>query len=146
MELELHLEANVLGPVDLEIRPVVRFEAPKISADLERRWRPAPLPRGVMRFRQFLRSARMKMALSLREASRLSERISAELEDERCFMSASALSDYEAGDSIPSATAFSWLYSMTRFWLKNPKVCFEGVAVSPMIEASKYSSTWRQRL
>jgi hypothetical protein len=43
----------------------------------------------------------MKMALSLREASRLSERIATVLEDERCFMSASALSDYEAGDSVP---------------------------------------------
>jgi hypothetical protein len=54
-----------------------------------------------MRFSQFLRAARMKMALSLREASRLSERIAAELADERCFISASALSDYEAGDGIP---------------------------------------------
>jgi hypothetical protein len=101
VELELHLEAKVLGPVDLEVRPAVRFEAPEISAELTRRWRPEPLGRRVMRFSQFLRAARMKMALSLREASRLSERIAAVLEDERCFMSASALSDYEAGDNIP---------------------------------------------
>jgi len=38
------------------------------------------------------------------------------------------------------------LYSITRFWLKKPKVCFEGVAVNPMIKASKYSSTCRHRL
>lgn len=101
VELELHFEAKVLGPVDLDIRPVVRFEAPEISAELGRRWKPEPLARHAMRFSQFLRAARTKMALSLREASRLSERIAAELEDERYFMSASALSDYEAGDSIP---------------------------------------------
>ena len=103
VELELHLEANVLGPVDLEVRRVVRSEAPEISAELGRRWKPEPLVHRVMRFSQFLRAARMKTALSLREASRLSERIAAELEDERCFMSASALSDYEAGDSFPGA-------------------------------------------
>ncbi len=103
MELELHREARVLGPVDLEVRPLVRFEAPEIPADFQRRWRPASLPRGVMRFSQFLRAARVKMALSLREASRLSERVAALLEDERCFMSASALSDYEAADSIPGS-------------------------------------------
>jgi transcriptional regulator with XRE-family HTH domain len=101
VELELHREAKVLGPVDLEVRPLVRFVAPEIPAELERRWKPEPLPGRVMRFSQFLRAARMKMALSLREASRLGERIAAELEDERYFMSASALSDYEAGDSIP---------------------------------------------
>jgi hypothetical protein len=116
VELELHLEAKVLGPVDLEVRPVVRFEAPKISAELRKRWKPEPLAHRVMRFSQFLRAARMKTALSLREASRLSERIAAVLEDERCFMSASALSDYEAGDSIPGpfqkAVSLSVLYGI----------------------------------
>jgi hypothetical protein len=43
----------------------------------------------------------------------------------------------------PSATAWGGPYSITRFLLKNPKVCFEGVAVRPMRKASKYSSTWR---
>ena len=32
---------------------------------------------------------------------------------------------------------------MTRFWWKNPNVCFVGVAVSPTMCASKYSSTPR---
>jgi hypothetical protein len=32
-------------------------------------------------------------------------------------------------------------YSMTRFRLKKPNVCLEGVAVRPMMKASKYSST-----
>ena len=41
----------------------------------------------------------------------------------------------------PSTTARSWLYSITRFWLKKPKVCLAGVAVRPMRWASKYSST-----
>ena len=34
---------------------------------------------------------------------------------------------------------------MTKFWRKNPNVCFVGVAVRPMRWASKYSSTWRHR-
>jgi hypothetical protein len=119
MELELHREAKVLGPVDLEVRPLVRFEAPEIPAKLERRWKPEPLAGRVMRFSKFLCAARMKMALSLREASRLSERIAAVLEDERYFMSASALSDYEAGDSIPGpfqkAVSLCVLYGIG-FW------------------------------
>jgi hypothetical protein len=36
-------------------------------------------------------------------------------------------------------------YSATRFWLKKPSVCFDGVAVRPMRWASKYSSTCRHR-
>ena len=45
-----------------------------------------------------------------------------------------------------AATARVREYSITRFWLKNPNVCFDGVAVNPIRCASKYSNTSRHRL
>ena len=101
VELQLHREANILGVVDLEIRQVAHAQKPEIPAELERRWKPEPLARSVPRFSQLLRAARRKTALSLREASRLSKQVADMLDDERYFMSASALSDYEAGDTVP---------------------------------------------
>jgi len=101
VELQLRREARVLGAVDLEIRPMVRVEQPEVPADLAKRWKPASLSRGAANLGRLLRAARVKAALSLREASALSRRIATLLDDQRCFMSPSSLSDYETRDTPP---------------------------------------------
>ena len=62
---------------------------------------------------------------------------------DRMILSQAAVVPGTTNRRTPSATARSWPYSITRFWLKKPKVCFDGVAVRPIRCASKYSSTWR---
>lgn len=101
IELQLQREARVLGALDLEIRSLIRVEQPKVSVELAKRWKPIPLARGNVSLSQLLRSARLRAALSLREASALSRRIATEFGDERYFMSPSSLSDYEARDTPP---------------------------------------------
>lgn len=101
VELQLHREARVLGGVDMEIRPMTRLEQPRVPKELANRWKPVPLARGNHTLSQLLRAARAKTALSLREASALSDRIASILHDERYFMSPSSLSDYEARDKPP---------------------------------------------
>lgn len=116
VEFQLQHEANILGMVDLEVRQVARPQQPEIPRELARRWKPEPLARGTPTFSQFIRAARTKAGLSLREASHLSERIAAMLGDERYFMSASSLSDYEADDTFPGrfqkAASLSLLYAI----------------------------------
>ena len=101
IELQLRSEVKIIGAVDLEIRPVIRAEHPEVPKELAKRWKPAPLPRPHRKLSQFLRSARMRMALSFRDASAMSRRIADTLGDEGYFMSASSLSDYEARDTPP---------------------------------------------
>ena len=98
---ELHREARVLGVVDLEIRPLARFEQPEVPGDLAKRWSPVRGLRGSVTLRQLLGAARVKRGLSLREASAMSRKIASIFQDERYFMSPSSLSDYEAGDTPP---------------------------------------------
>ncbi|MGA7293945.1 MAG: hypothetical protein WBW85_15525, partial [Terriglobales bacterium] len=101
VELRLDREVRILGTVDLEVRPLIEPDRPKIPKDLAKRWRPGPLPGPEAKLSQLFRRARSKMALSIREASALSRRIADALGDERFFMSPSSLSDYEARDSAP---------------------------------------------
>ena len=101
VEMQLHREARVLGVVDMEIRPITRIEQPRVPKGLANRWKPVPLARGNHTLSQLLRAARAKTALSLREASALSDRIASIFHDERYFMSPSSLSDYEARDKPP---------------------------------------------
>jgi hypothetical protein len=101
VELRLHREVRILGSVDLEVRPLVEPDRPRIPADLAKRWRPGPVPVPEEKLSQLFRRARSKMALSIREASALSRRVADALGDERFFMSPSSLSDYEARDSPP---------------------------------------------
>lgn len=99
--LQVHREARVLGAVDIEIRPMFRVQQPGVPSELAKRWKPAPLVNGKTTLSKVLRAARVKTALSLREASALSRQIATMLNDERYFMSASSLSDYEARDTPP---------------------------------------------
>jgi hypothetical protein len=101
MSLQLYRETRVLGAVDLEIRPLAQARQPEVPKELAKRWKPEPLARGTPKLSQLLAAARAKAALSLREASALSRRIATMLDDERYFISASSLSDYEARDTVP---------------------------------------------
>lgn len=101
VQLQLHREVRILGVADLEIRPLNRAPYPRVPLELANRWKPDQLARGTPRLSQFLRAARAKVALSLRDASALSRRIARLLNDERFFISASSLSDYEARDTVP---------------------------------------------
>ena len=101
VELRLHREVRILGTVDLEVRPLIEPDRPKIPKDLAKRWKPGPLAGPEAKLSQLLCRARTRMALSIREASALSRRIADTLGDERYFMSASSLSDYEARDTPP---------------------------------------------
>lgn len=99
IEFELHREVRILGVIDLEIRPLTRFEQPQVPKDLAKRWKPVRLPRGTATLSHLLGDARTKAGLSLRAASDLSQQIAAILEDQHYFMSPSSLSDYEARDT-----------------------------------------------
>jgi hypothetical protein len=101
VEFQLQREARLLGAVDLEIRPLVRVSQPEVSAELAKRWIPQSIINGTPRLSRILRTARTRAALSLREASALSRQVAVLLGDERYFLSASSLSDYEARDTAP---------------------------------------------
>ena len=94
-------EARILGAADLEIRPLTCSRRPEIPKALATRWKPQPLIEDDTKLSRIMRAKRMNMALSLREASELSERIATILDDDRYFISASTLSDYEARDKVP---------------------------------------------
>jgi hypothetical protein len=91
-------EGRILGAVDLEIRRVIPGEQPEVPADFAKRWKPEPLDRQSPKIDRFLSLARLKAGLSLREASQLTREIAKLLDDDRYFVSASSLSNYEAGD------------------------------------------------
>jgi hypothetical protein len=101
VELQLHEEARVLGILDLEIRSLLKPEQPDLPADLAKHWRPLALRGDDTKLSNLLRSARLRAALSFREASALSRQVAAELGDEQYFAAAGSLSDYEARDVPP---------------------------------------------
>lgn len=101
VQMKLDQEARILGTVDLEIRPLARTEKAEVASELAKRWKPEPLSSTVPKLNRFLRSGRAKAGVSLREASQLSREIANLFHDDRYFISASSLSDYEAGDTVP---------------------------------------------
>jgi hypothetical protein len=101
VELQLHEEARVLGILDLEIRSLLKPEQPDVSADLAKHWRPLALRRDDTKLSNLLRAARLRAALSFREASAMSRPVAAELGDKQYFAAAGSLSDYEARDVPP---------------------------------------------
>ena len=100
VELRVPEEARNLGVVDLEIRSLVRAEHPEVTVDLARHWRPMTLGE-PSKLGQLLRNSRIKMNLSLRDASALSRRAADLLRNQQYFVSSSSLSDYEALDTPP---------------------------------------------
>jgi hypothetical protein len=117
VELQLPREARILGAVDLEIRPLAFGDRPEVANELAKRWKPEPMIPWIARLSHFIRAARAKTGLSLREASALSRRIATLREDDRYFISASSLSDYEARDTIPrhfqKVVSLCLLYAMS---------------------------------
>lgn len=134
VELELGRETRIIGVADLEIRPQSGFDRPLVPRELERRWRPGVLRTENRNLSKLLQLAREKMALSLREAAGLSRQIASLLNDERYFISASSLSDYEAREDSPrhfqKAISLCLLYNV-------PFVTFLEFAGLPPNEAGK---------
>ncbi len=95
VELRIPEDVTILGVVDSEIRPLVRFEPPEVPQDLARHWPPEPLHQSDPTLGHFLRDARTQMALSFRESSSMSRQIANLLENEQYFASPGSLSDYE---------------------------------------------------
>lgn len=101
VDLQLDEEAKILGILDLEIRPLLRPEEPDVPAELANHWRPLALRRDDTKLGHLLRAARLRAALSFREASAISLKVSEELGDEQYFAAPGSLSDYEARDVPP---------------------------------------------
>ena len=101
VELELPTEVRVIGVLDLEIRSLLTPQPADVPTELAKHWRPSTLVEQESKLSQLLRSARLRMGLSLREASAMSRRVAAALGDEQYFAAPGSLSDYEALDSSP---------------------------------------------
>lgn len=93
-------EARIRGVVDLELRPMLDPEEPRVPAALARRWRPRPLlePKGL---RELLKTSRLRLDISIREAANATRRVAELMNDDRYFISASSLSDYELDKTSP---------------------------------------------
>jgi transcriptional regulator with XRE-family HTH domain len=101
VELQLPDEVRVLGVVALEIRSLLEPAQPDVPKALAKHWRPLTLAQEDTKLSHWLRSARLRMGLSFREASAMSRRIASELGDEQYFTAPGSLSDYEARDTPP---------------------------------------------
>jgi len=100
VELRRPQEASLLGIVDLELRPLLMTSEPEVPKDLGKQWKPHPLFR-ESKIGPLLRSARITMHLSLRQASGVSSRVADLLGDDRYFISPSSLCDYELLSTAP---------------------------------------------
>jgi hypothetical protein len=102
-ELRVGSNAKILGLIDAEIRPVgsaglapsSRITSP---IPMESRQRSNPRSRHIG---GLLRNLRIKLGLSLREASSMSRRIADHLGNDRYFAAAGTLSDFETLTSAP---------------------------------------------
>ena len=103
VELQLGTEARILGVVDLEIRRLASLETPEVSSSAARLWTPGALKQRAAsgRIGEYVRRARMRSGLSLREASEQTREIAETLGHPNYFCAASALSDMEARDLFP---------------------------------------------
>ncbi|MGA9509325.1 MAG: hypothetical protein WBV55_11980 [Candidatus Sulfotelmatobacter sp.] len=101
-QVELHCpqEARLWGAVDLEFRPLVLGEEPKVQKDLARQWKPQKLPTHE-EFGLLLKRTRTRMNLSIREAAAMSRTIAEVLKEDRYTTSPSSLSDYELNNIPP---------------------------------------------
>jgi hypothetical protein len=100
VELKVPREARIVGITDLEIRPMRGSEQPEVPRDLGKYWKPRPRAANK-EFGQLLRASRTKQHLSLREVAGMSRNIAGLLADERYFVSASSLCDYELFNAPP---------------------------------------------
>ena len=136
VELRRPQEASLLGIVDLELRPLIMTNEPEVPKDLGKQWKPRPLSQEG-KIGPLLRSARIKMHLSMREASGISIKVADLLGDDRYFISPSSLCDYELLNTAPrhfqKAITLCSLYGL-RFqtFLKTIGIAPEESGVEPM--------------
>jgi len=136
VELRRPQEASLLGIVDLELRPLLMTNEPEVPKDLGKQWKPRPLSREG-KIGPLLRSARIKMHLSMREASGISSKVANLLGDDRYFISPSSLCDYELLNTAPrhfqKAISLCSLYGL-RFqtFLKTMGIVSEESGSEPM--------------
>ena len=101
-QVAFHLpqEARIRGVVDLELRPMLDAEEPRVPAALAHRWKPRPFlePKGLG---ELLKTSRLQLDVSIREAAKASRRVAELMKDDRYFISASSLSDYELDKTSP---------------------------------------------
>jgi hypothetical protein len=90
----------VLGIVDLEIRPSINIEQPKVPKDLARYWKPRPLSTEE-NFGRLVRRARANANLSFRESAKMSSKIAELLGEDKYSVSPSSLCDYEVVNAPP---------------------------------------------
>jgi hypothetical protein len=100
IELKLGSDARLLGLVDFEFRRLAKPEPPSLSSKTARSWMPAPLGEPLT-LGQHLQRARIRAGLSFQNASDRTRSIARTLRDTRYFCAPSALSNMEAGDSLP---------------------------------------------
>ena len=103
LELRLGKEARIRGVIDAEIRPILSNR----SIQIPPRWtsfpRVPPLQARNLQIvlKELLRSSRLHVGLSFREASGMSRWIASALSDEAYFAAPSTLSDYETLSAPP---------------------------------------------
>jgi hypothetical protein len=100
VELGCPQKAKVLGVVDLEIRPTINVERPKVPKDLARYWKARPLATEE-NFGRLVRRARANANLSFRESAKISARIAELLGEGQYSVSPSSLCDYEVVNGPP---------------------------------------------
>ncbi|HEV2398794.1 MAG TPA: hypothetical protein VGS27_17750 [Candidatus Sulfotelmatobacter sp.] len=93
-------EARIRGVVDLELRPMLDAEQPRVPAELARRWKPQLLlePQNLA---ELLKTSRLRLDISIREAANATRTVAELMNDDRYFISASSLSDYELDKTSP---------------------------------------------
>lgn len=101
VEFQVPQEARIIGIADLEIRNLLRPEWPVVPKQFAKRWVPAARSNVPSRLGPLLHRARLRMGLSLREASAISHKIARLLGDLRYFAAPGSLSDYEAANVPP---------------------------------------------
>jgi len=100
LELRLGTEARILGVVDAEIRPIRESHNGRMLHRSAAQPKPRPLDIQTS-LKDLLKSARLRVGLSFREASGMSRWIASTLSDQLYFAAPSTLSDYETLSAPP---------------------------------------------
>jgi hypothetical protein len=101
IEFEVPGEVRLIGATDLEIRSLTESGELPVARGLAKRRRPEALASAPTRLGLLLRHSRLRMGMSFRAASAATRQIANLLGDERYFIAAGSLSDYETFDTPP---------------------------------------------
>ncbi len=100
LELRVGKEARILGVVDAEIRPIRENHNARMLHRAAVQSKPRPLNIQTS-LKDLLKSSRLRVGLSFREASGMSRWIASTLSDQLYFAAPSTLSDYETLSAPP---------------------------------------------